>query len=164
MRHHVALVLLLSTFGAAAEPIDALKPMAFLAGSCWKGEFPDGKRTDEHCFTWMYDGKALRDVHAVRTPGRPDYVGEAIYFWDSANKRVEYLYVENLGGISRGTVDTSMAGVLQFPPAQYVADGQTMTYRARWTVLDTAYEAWNEAQGKDGWVTMTKLTLKRVSK
>jgi len=164
MRHQIALVLFLSTFGAAAEPIDALKPMAFLAGSCWKGEFPDGKQSDEHCFTWMYDGKALRDVHTVRAPGRPDYAGETIYFWDSANKRLEYLYVENLGGFSRGTVDTSKAGVLRFPPAQYVADGQTMTYRARWTLSDAAYEAWNETQGKDGWITMTKLTLKRVSK
>jgi len=164
MRHHIAVVLFLSTFGAAAEPIDALKPMAFLAGSCWKGEFPDRKQSDEHCFTWMYDGKALRDVHTVRAPGRPDYVGETTYFWDSASKRVEYLYVENHGGISRGTVDTSTSGVLQFPPAQYVADGQTLTYRARWTIAGAAYEAWNETQGKDGWVTMTKLTLKRVSK
>ena len=110
MRHLIAAVLFLSTFGAAAEPIDALKPMAFLAGSCWKGEFPDGKQSDEHCFTWMYDGKALRDVHTVRAPGRPDYVGETTYFWDPASKRVEYLYVENHGGISRGTVDTSTSG------------------------------------------------------
>ena len=44
-----------------AEPIEALKPMAFLAGHCWKGDFADGKQTDEHCFQWLYGGKALRD-------------------------------------------------------------------------------------------------------
>src|SRR5437762_2036732 len=103
-------------------------------------------------------------MHTVRAPGRPDYIGETTYFWDSASKRVEYLYVENHGGISRGTVDTSTSGVLQFPPAQYVADGHTLTYRARWTISDAAYEAWNETQGKEGWVTMTKLMLKRVPK
>ena len=51
---------------ATAAPVDALKPMAFLAGYCWKGEFPGGKQTDEHCFTWLYDGRALRDTHGTR--------------------------------------------------------------------------------------------------
>ena len=162
MRHPVAFLLLLCSFGAVAQTVEALKPMAFLAGNCWKGEFPDGKRTDEHCFNWLYDGRALRDVHTVRAPGRPDYVGDTTYYWDSAAKRVEFLYVENLGGISRGVVDTSTPGVLQFPPTQYVADGQTMTYRARWTPSDGSYEAWSEAQAKDGWATMFRLTLKRV--
>ena len=33
-----------------AAPIEPLRPMAFLAGHCWKGDFADGKQTDEHCF------------------------------------------------------------------------------------------------------------------
>ena len=148
---------------AAAAPIEPLQPMAFLAGHCWKGDFPGGKQTDEHCFAWLYDGKALRDTHTVRTPGRPDYIGETTYYWDSAAKRVEFVYIENLGGISRGNMQ-SMPEALVFPPTQYVADGQAMTYRVRWTRLsDTSYEAWSEMQGKDGWTTMFKLTMKRSS-
>ena len=148
---------------AAAEPVDALKPMAFLAGHCWKGDFPDGKQSDEHCFQWLYGGKALRDTHTVRAPGRPDYVGETTYYWESGAKRVEYLYVENLGGVSRGTME-SAPGALVFPPTQYVADGKAMTYRVRWTLLDdSSYEAWSEMQDKNGWVTMFKLTMKRSS-
>jgi len=148
---------------AAAAPIEPLQPMAFLAGHCWKGDFPGGKETDEHCFAWLYDGKALRDTHTVRTPGRPDYIGETTYYWDSAAKRVEFVYIENLGGISRGNMQ-SMPEALIFPPTQYVADGQAMTYRVRWTRLsDTSYEAWSEMQGKDGWTTMFKLTMKRSS-
>ena len=148
---------------AAAAPIEPLQPMAFLAGHCWKGDFPGGKETDEHCFAWLYDGKALRDTHTVRTPGRPDYIGETTYYWDSAAKRVEFVYIENLGGISRGNMQ-SMPEALVFPPTQYVADGQAMTYRVRWTRLsDTSYEAWSEMQGKDGWTTMFKLTMKRSS-
>jgi hypothetical protein len=54
---------MLSGYGAAA-PIEALQPLAFLAGHCWKGDFPDGKQSDEHCFVWLYDGKALRDSAA----------------------------------------------------------------------------------------------------
>lgn len=161
MRALLVLLLLSSTL-AYAEPIAALKPMAFLAGHCWKGEFPGGKQIDEHCFQWLYNGKALRDTHTVRTPGQPDYVGETTYYWDAAAKRVEYLYIENLGGISRGSME-STPSALVFPPAQYIADGESSTYRVRWTPIgDDAYEAWSEAQTKDGWATMFKVKLKRV--
>jgi len=160
MRSILAL-LLLSPVVAVAEPIEALKPMAFLAGHCWKGEFPDGKRTDEHCFQWVYDGKALRDVHTVRDPGRPDYVGESTYYWDSVAKRIEYLYIENLGGVSRGSMEPA-AGALIFPATQFVADGQVLTYRARWSFAgNDEYNVLSEAQGKDGWKPMLKLTMKR---
>ena len=159
----VALICLaLSPAIAIAEPIAPLKPMAFLAGHCWKGEFTDGKQTDEHCFKWLYDGQALRDTHVVRTPGRPDYVGETTYYWDSGARRLEYLYIENLGGVSRGTVE-STPEALVFPATQYVADGQAMTYRVRWSLKgDSAYEAWSETPAKDGWATLFKLTLKRT--
>jgi hypothetical protein len=163
MRSLLLLILSLSSAIASAQPIDPLKPLAFLAGHCWKGEFPDGKQTDEHCFQWLYGGKALRDVHTVRAAGRPDYVGETTYYWDSAAKRVEYLYIENQGGVSRGTMESSDSGAILFPPAQYVADGHSMTLRTRWTPsTDRAYEAWCEAQGEKGWVTMFKLTLRRA--
>jgi hypothetical protein len=99
----------------------------------------------------------------VRAPGRPDYVGETTYYWDSVAKRVEYLYVENLGGVSRGTMEAT-PGALVFPATQYVADGTAMTYRVHWTRLDDAsYEAWSEAQDKNGWVTMFKLAMKKVA-
>ena len=159
----IAAVLLLVPTVALAEPPRELEPMAYLAGHCWKGAFPDGKQTDEHCFTWIYGGKALRDVHTVRAPGRPDYVGETTYYLDPATHRVEFLYVENLGGVSRGTMQAE-GTTLVFPATQYAAEGQSMTYRARWTrVDDAAYEAWSEAQAKDGWATLFRVTLRRVS-
>jgi hypothetical protein len=159
----LSMLLLLSCAAATvqAAPIEALKPMAFLAGHCWKGDFPGAKQSDEHCFQWMYDGQALRDVHTVRTPGKPDYVGETTYYYDSAAKRVEYLYVENAGGISRGTMEPSATG-LTFPATQYVADGQALTYRVQWTPVGSdAYEAFSEINMKDKWVTQFKLVLKR---
>jgi hypothetical protein len=164
----VILTVLLVSFAAgsrlsAGAPIEPLQTMAFLAGHCWKGDFADGKRTDEHCFVWLYDGKALRDTHTVRAPGRPDYVGETTYYWDSASKRLEYLYIENAGGVSRGSVHNA-DGALVFPATQYVEGGQSMTYRVRWTRLsDTSYEAWSEMQVKAGWTTMFKMTMKQSS-
>jgi hypothetical protein len=162
--NRLAALLLVVPCVAAAAPDDGLKPMAFLAGHCWKGAFADGKQTDEHCFSWIFDPHALRDVHTVRAPGRPDYVGETTYYWDSAAKRVAYLYVENAGGISRGTMEPG-DGVLDFPATQYVANGEAMTYRVRWTVMgDRAYEAFSEAQVNGAWSTMFRYVLQRVDK
>ena len=147
---------------AAAEPADLLKPMAFLAGHCWKGAFADGKTTDEHCFAWMYGGRVLRDTHVVRAPGKPDGIGESTYYVDSAGNRLEFLYIENGGGFSRGTVE-SLPEALLFPDTQYISDGEALVYRARWTRKDEkSYEAWSEAQTPDGWATMFKLVLKRT--
>ena len=152
----------LASAAAAAEPADLLKPMAFLAGHCWKGAFADGKTSDEHCFSWMYGGRVLRDTHVVRSPGKPDGVGESTYYVDSAGNRLEFLYIENGGGFSRGTVE-SLPEALLFPDTQYISDGEALVYRARWTRKDEkSYEAWSEAQTPDGWATMFKLVLKRT--
>ena len=164
MRSPLAALALTLTAGtaSAAEPSELLKPMAFLAGHCWKGTFPDGKRTDEHCFAWMYGGHVLRDTHTVRASGKPDFSGESTYYVDSAGNHLEFLYVESTGGFSRGTVE-SLPEALLFPDTQYISDGEAMVYRARWTRQgDKAYEAWSEAQTPTGWATMFKVVLKRV--
>jgi len=154
------LLLLSSAASAHAAPAEALKPMAFLAGHCWKGEFPGSKQTDEHCFSWVLDGHALRDVHTVRTPGKPDYVGETIYYYDAAAKVVSYLYVENGGGHSRGTMKPTSTG-FEFPQTDYIAEGITLPYRVRWTVAADSYEAFSEMVVKDKWVTQFKMVLKK---
>ena len=135
--------------------------MAFVAGNCWKGAFADGKTTDEHCFEWMYGGKFLRDRHVVHNPSRPDYIGETFYYWDPEAKQIQFVYLENLGGISRGTAEPTVDGIV-FPPARYADDKGAMTYRVKWTRIDsTAYEAHSEVQAKDGWVTMFKVKLEK---
>jgi hypothetical protein len=161
MRTLIASATLVLATGAHAAPMHDLQPMAFLAGHCWKGTFPDGKQTDEHCFAWLYDGRALRDTHTVRTPGKPDYIGETTYFPNTAAKTVQYVYIENLGGVSQGTVESAADGLV-FPATEFVANGDAMTYRVRWTRIgDDAYEAWSEAKSPQGWATMFKLVLRR---
>src|SRR2546423_4817205 len=63
-------------------PHPALHPLAFLAGSCWKGTFTGRSATDEHCFTWIYNGRFLRDHHIVVGDSVP-YEGESTYAWDA---------------------------------------------------------------------------------
>ena len=164
MRRLLAVLALpcLAATAAAAQTPELLKPMAFLAGHCWKGTFPDGKASDEHCFAWLYGGRMLRDTHTVRRAGQPDGMGESTYYVDPAGNHVEYLYIESSGGFSRGTVE-SLPEALLFPDTRYVADGEALVYRARWTRRDDkTYEAWSEAQTANGWATMFRLVMKRV--
>ena len=41
-----------------------LAPMDGLAGACWRGTFPGGRRTDTRCFSPAY-GNFMQDVHTV---------------------------------------------------------------------------------------------------
>src|SRR5262249_14364947 len=164
MRKLLSLVLLMPLF-ASAEPAAVYQPLAFLAGHCWKGTFPDGKQTDEHCFSWIYGGKFLRDEHTVRGPGHADMRGESIYFWNSSAGKLEYLYIEDQGGHSRGLVDAAESGTLKFPSTNFEQDGQTQVYRSQWQrVGDNAYEVLTEFQSKDGWVPGFKVHMVRVQK
>lgn len=143
-------VLLLAPGFVFAQPVAGYQPMAFLADHCWKGAFPGG-RTDEHCFTWIYGGKFLRDRHTVRPQGKPDASGESIYFWDSAAKRLEYLYIESDGGFSRGPVSIDNEALV-FPDTSLVENGQAVVYRSRWQRSgESAYDVVTEFKSKDGW-------------
>lgn len=147
---------------AAADVQAVYQPLAFLAGHCWKGSFPGGHQTDEHCFSWICDGQFLRDRHTVRSEGHPDSLGESIYFWNSSAKQVEYLYIESGGGFSRGPVSADR-DALVFPDTSYVEDGKTQIYRSRWQRRgESAYDVVTEFQAKDGWVPGFKLHMEQV--
>ena len=157
------LLLALSSGAGAAEAPSAYQPLAFLAGHCWRGNFPDGHQTDEHCFSWIYDGKFLRDRHTVRSEGHPDSLGESIYFWDSSANQVQYLYIESGGGFSRGPVSADR-DALVFPDTNYVEGGKTQVYRSRWQRRgDNAYDVVTEFRAKDGWVPGFNLHMVEVS-
>ena len=155
----VQLSLLLPTI-ARADPAAHFAPQAFLAGSCWKGTFPDGKRTDEHCYEWVYAGKFLRDRHTVKG-GEAPYGGETIYYWDAESKLVHYLYFNVLGGVSKGTV-TPADGVLYFPEEKY-SDGKTeQTYRSTWRRDgDDAYIAVSEVKVPGGWKEAWRIRMQK---
>jgi hypothetical protein len=82
---------------------DKLQPLAFLAGSCWKGTFAGRPVTDEHCFAWVYGGRFLRDHHVVRGDSLP-YEGETTYAWDASQKSIVYWYIALPGFYSHGNV------------------------------------------------------------
>jgi hypothetical protein len=146
---------------AEAPPGAALQPLRFLVGHCWKGTFADGGATDEHCFSWIYGGKFVRDEHTVHREGTPDAFGESIYLWNAAAGALEYLYIESSGGYSRGTVATD-GDALVFPPASYQENGHEQAYRSRWQRVGAdAYDVVTEFRAQDRWVPGFMLHMRR---
>jgi hypothetical protein len=161
MRKLIALLLLFPCCSFADSQV-AYQPLAYLAGHCWRGNFPGGKQSDEHCFSWIYDGKFLRDQHTVHADGKPDALGESIYFWNSATKQLEYLYIESDGGFSRGPV-TADKDSLIFPDTNYVENGKTQVYRSRWQhSAASAYDVVTEFRVNEAWVPGFKVHMELV--
>jgi len=141
------------------------QPLAFLIGQCWKGTFPDSQVTDEHCFSWVYGDKFVRDQHVVhRADGTPDDQGESIYLWDTAAGQLQYLYIESGGGFSRGTVAADR-DALVFPPTHYREGAVEQVYRSRWRRSGAdAYDVITEFQVKGTWTPGFTLHMRRVGR
>jgi hypothetical protein len=148
---------------AVTAPLPALQPMAFLVGHCWSGDVPATLSHDEHCFAWVLDGQAVRETRTLRTPGQPDHVSETTYYWDPVHKSAAYLYLDNGGGFSQGSMETT-ANTLYVPAAPRTAGEEVRQQRMRWTPQgENAYQAWTEARGKQGnWFTVFEMTMTRT--
>jgi len=147
----------------APKPNSTMQPLDFWVGHCWEGKFADGKSVDRHCFEPMLGGHFVRDRHIVRGD-QPDYSGETIYWLDPGTKRINYMYFNSIGGVSKGTVDVQSAG-LQFPSEQYTgADGKPQSYRTRWDRVGTnGYVALTEQESSGKWVEAWKVQFARVA-
>jgi hypothetical protein len=162
----IATTAVLGAVAAAAgadAPVAGYQPLAYLVGHCWRGSFPGGAVSDEHCFSWVYGGKFVRDQHTVHhADGKPDDLGESIYVWDTATQQLQYLYIESAGGFSRGTV-TSEADALVFPATPYVEKGVTQTYRSRWRRVGAdAYDVLTEFLVKGSWTPGFSVHMQQV--
>jgi hypothetical protein len=147
---------------AADSLAPQLQPLAFLAGSCWRANFPGGQMTDTHCFSPILNGHFLRDRHIVSHAPDP-YLGETIYRWDAAAARIHYDYYASDGSHSAGTAQVSPNG-LAFSEEQHdSADGSAMQIRSTWTRegADT-YVALAETRTGDNWRTLFSLRFTRI--
>lgn len=127
-------------------------PMAYLTGHCWAGTLKGSSDVDTHCFSWVYDGKFVRDRHTVHGQGHPDHMGESLYYWDETARRLQYLYIESDGGYSKGEVQVS-GEALVFPETRFQQGGQLQAYRSRWSRSgEDAYDVVTEFRKKEGWV------------
>jgi hypothetical protein len=159
------LCLALVAAAAGAEPADQpLAPYAALAGGCFRGAFPNGKDRDEHCWSWIYGGKHLRDVHVVtHGDGKPAYRGEAVYTWDGKQRRIVYRYWNSHGGYSDGWIE-ARDGALYSPEERYSGpDGKPRVIRSSLRVLGPdGYVARSESLRDGRWVEDWTVKFTRV--
>ncbi len=158
----LAAALMIGAFQTAsaqdAKP-SPFEPLEFLVGSCWTGNFPGGKTTDEHCFEWVFDRKFIRDRHVVR--GGDPYSGETLYYWDAAAKRLAFQYYSSAGFVMSGTAEHTPEGVV-FPQRQKTANGEVET-KSLWTRVGTdGYHVWSGQKDGAGWKTLWTMDLKRT--
>ena len=122
MRHFpnpplIAIVLILGAVHLhAGEPQipAALQPLAPLAGASWVADFPNGKARDTHHYSWVFNGKFLRDVHEVATlDGKVIYSGETIFAHDVETGKLVWWYWNSTGGYITGDAET-IGEVLRF--------------------------------------------------
>lgn len=152
---------------AAAPAADTLapqlQPLAFLAGSCWRADFPGGRMTDTHCFGPILNGHFLRDRHVVSHAPDP-YLGETIYRWDGAAGRIHYDYYASDGSHSAGTVQAAPAGLAFLEEQHDGADGNAMQIRSTWTREGPdSYNALSETRDGDAWRPLFRLHFTRIA-
>jgi hypothetical protein len=158
------LPLLLASAGALADPVEQLQPLAFLAGQCWRADSPGPRFVDEHCYSWVYGGAALRDIHTRILPSQPDYVGETIYYYNADSKKIEYLQFDSSGANGSGSVQAAPKGLV-FAPAALRLPGKTITVRAKWTRADDqSYEMLSELKNGAKWVTQSQVVMRVYKK
>jgi hypothetical protein len=135
------------------------RPLAFLVGSCWIGTFPDGKRTDEHCFEWVFDRAFVRDRHVVRGDETP-YEGESLFWWNAKAGRLAFWYWNSQGGVSEGSADVTSEGLVF--PERYTTDSGVVDMKAVWTRTGPdGYRVRQTVQQGDEWKTLWTMDLKR---
>jgi hypothetical protein len=147
----------------SATPPGALAPLAFVVGSCWKGTFPDGRKTDEHCYEWMFDQKFIRDRHVVEGNGEPPYRGETIFAWDAAAKRTGYWYWSSEGFLLTGAVEFREDRIV-FPGHLTGPQGE-VELEAIWTRRGAdAYHVVQRQRTAKGWSELWTMDLTREAK
>jgi hypothetical protein len=128
---------------AVAQPAlrPELEPMRFLVGHCWRGAMKSGAELDTHCFEPVFGGQHIRDRHEVTGATGP-YRGETLYSWNQATGRIDYVYWNSLGGVSRGTMAPRL-GALDFGDQTYRgAEGREIRIATIWRILgERGYEA-----------------------
>lgn len=157
-----SLLLAVALQSAAAPALNPnLQPLAFVVGSCWRGTFPDGRRTDTHCFTSAYEGAFIRDRHVVENGPRP-YVGETFFRWDAAASQIRYAYYASGGNFSAGEATPQDNGV-SFSDETMAAGSQRMEIRSSWQRDGAdAYRVLTEVRQGESWREVVRMRMERV--
>ena len=156
------LALLLAAATPAEAPLEPhLQPLAFLVGSCWRGAFPGGTRTDTHCFTRTAEG-LVRDRHVVAGAARP-YSGVTLYRWDAGLGSITFDYDASDGSHSSGSARPAANGLVFPEQTHRTPNGTETNIRSSWTRDGAdAYVALTESMQGEVWRRMWEMRMVRI--
>jgi hypothetical protein len=123
-----------------AGPLAAFAP---LLGHCFAATIaPD--TVDTHCFTDVYAGSHVRDVHTVTSKGRTVYAGESVYSFNG--KQVEFVYFNSIGGVGHG-VATPAGAAIDFVMTMQAKPGSAPArFTTGWTIGEGFYDVRNDGK------------------
>lgn len=150
----------------AASPLraqsSAFAPLEFLVGHCWRGVFPGGAQTDEHCFEWIFDRKFVRDRHVVR--GGQPYGGETVYFWDAEQKRIAFDYWNSDGQMMHGFIAAVAGDSITFVTSIVQPTGR-LELRSVWLRRgDDGYRVTQLQRAGDNWKEIVSMEMKPATR
>jgi copper(I)-binding protein len=138
-----------------------MEAFEFVAGSCWRGTFPNGRQTDTHCFSPIYAGTYMQDRHVVEG-GTTPYSGDTLFRRDAMSRQVRFTYHASDGSVTQGQA-IPIEGGLNFPEEHRAADGTVTPIRTTWMRDgDNAYFVTSEAQREGAWRPMFRMRMERV--
>ena len=84
-----------------------------------------------------YDAKYSTEV----TGGKGTYRGESIYSWNAEAKKVEYVYFNSDGGVSKGGMKAAADTLLFDDEVHTLPDGKKIVFATAWRLTSpTSYE------------------------
>ena len=161
-----AILMTAAAAGAADQaPVAAAADLfgwfAALAGSCWRGEYPNGGG-DTQCYEWQYD-RYLRGTIEITmqgqngAPGKLD--GDSVFDWDEKTKRIRYSNWANVGRLQHGEAYYE-GELLRFPDVRS-RDEKPRT-RSSWRRIDAdSFEVTREKRDGAAWTAEFRVIYRR---
>jgi hypothetical protein len=148
---------------ASANPLAPFGWFAELAGSCWKGEYPDKVSSDTQCYLAQYDFLIRGSVKGEVTRAgitRTNFEGDAVFAWDAKLGRVVYTQWGSGGTYGRGEIIRE-GEALVF--RNFLTDGAESDVRSVWRRTGPdGFRVERERKGDDGWKEFLAVDYHRV--
>jgi hypothetical protein len=148
---------------------DALKPLAFMAGSCWDGPLPafvgqslgTGVQTVSHCVRWDLENQVLRDSLRMESL-TPPVRGETVYYVDMESGQARYMFFSVGGSHSTGSLKMN-GDVLVFDDERLAGPSGITQFRTSWTQTGPDAFVQDRQRSRNGgpWTNAPKSTFVR---
>lgn len=138
---------------------------ASMAGSCWVGQFPDGRTEHTQCYTSQF-GKFVRgtaSLAAVKEGTRQHaFEGDSVFAWDGPSGKIVY-YIWGSDGSHRQLHAQFVGEELHFPVPSRTEPAR-VSYRSAWRRIDeNTFEVRRERPQGDQWSNeLTVIYRKRL--